>query len=514
MTSISGGIGGQPWTQQLSRMREQLDGLQMQLGTGRKAETYGGLGDVRTFSVGLRQRISTVEGFQQTITQVDLRLRVGVQALQRLDKIASDSRPDMRAPRPQIGASGQTDQQVLMRGRLQEALDLLNMRADDRYMFGGRATDRAPVVSQDVLINGDALTGAHGLTQIIADRRIADRGADGMGRLMIDSTPGSTVTVTRDHVGTTFGMRLSSAVSTSPGLSVGGPTAEPPAASISIDVTAQPAAGEVVTLGLALPDGTASTVTLTASVDGSAANSFRIGATTDETAANLRAALGSALSRVASTTLEAASAVKAADEFFDIGGGQSPLRVDGYTTTGEPARSAALASATGMVAGTPADTVHWYQGETGGGDPRSTVLARVDESITISYGARATEEGIRDILSSLAVFSVMRFDAADPNSLARYQDMARRTVDGVTATPGEAGLSAITVDFVAAQGSLQAARDRHRETLGVAQTMLSEAEGISTEEVAMKMTTLMMRLQASYQTTAQLARLSLVDYLR
>jgi hypothetical protein len=43
--------------------------------------------------------------------------------------------------------------------------------------------------------------------------------------------------------------------------------------------------------------------------------------------------------------------------------------------------------------------------------------------------------------------------------------------------------------------------------------MLDEAKGVDTQEVAAAILTLQTRLQASYQTTAILSRLSLVEYL-
>ena len=48
-----------------------------------------------------------------------------------------------------------------------------------------------------------------------------------------------------------------------------------------------------------------------------------------------------------------------------------------------------------LVAGTPANTVSWYTGETGTDSARGTAVARVDQSITVQYGARANEQALR-----------------------------------------------------------------------------------------------------------------------
>ena len=53
-------------------------------------------------------------------------------------------------------------------------------------------------------------------------------------------------------------------------------------------------------------------------------------------------------------------------------------------------------AATGMVAGTAANTVIWYTGETGTDPARSTATAKIDQSLSVSYGARANEDAIRD----------------------------------------------------------------------------------------------------------------------
>ena len=48
-----------------------------------------------------------------------------------------------------------------------------------------------------------------------------------------------------------------------------------------------------------------------------------------------------------------------------------------------------------LVAGTAANTVIWYTGETGTDPARGTAVARIDQSITVQYGARANEQALR-----------------------------------------------------------------------------------------------------------------------
>src|SRR4029079_11665677 len=78
---------------------------------------------------------------------------------------------------------------------------------------------------------------------------------------------------------------------------------------------------------------------------------FTIGATSDVTAANLNAALTASIDKLADTSLTAASAIAAGNDFF----GDPPQRVAGSPPT----------AATSLVASTPANTVIWDAGGQG-----------------------------------------------------------------------------------------------------------------------------------------------------
>ena len=60
--------------QSLVDMRRQLDDLQRQLGTGKKSETHAGVGLDRGLLMGLRNRVSSLEGYESTIGNVDVRM--------------------------------------------------------------------------------------------------------------------------------------------------------------------------------------------------------------------------------------------------------------------------------------------------------------------------------------------------------------------------------------------------------------------------------------------------------
>jgi hypothetical protein len=185
-----------------------------------------------------------------------------------------------------------------------------------------------------------------------------------------------------------------------------------PPASIDVDLGAvNPPEGGVVRLTLNLPDGTTKDIELTATTEvPPPAGTFAIGATVNLTAGNLAAALDTEIQRAARIDLAAASAVQASEDFFAIEAGDPPQRV-----AGPP-----FDTATAMVDGTAADTIFWYVGDAATDDPRSTAIARVDDEITVSYGARANEDGLRQVVQYNALFAAMTFSATDPDARDRY----------------------------------------------------------------------------------------------
>src|SRR5262249_15170393 len=158
------------------------------------------------------------------------------------------------------------------------------------------------------------------------------------------------------------------------------PSGPPSAYAVDLGAT-NPNDGDTITYHFTLPDGSSESLTLTATTSTNPGpNEFTIGATSDLTAANMQTALAAAVGKLADTSLTAASAMAAANDFF----ADPPQRVAGSPLT----------SATGQVAGTAANTVIWYTGEDGPDPARGTATAQVDPSISVSYGVRANEQGI------------------------------------------------------------------------------------------------------------------------
>jgi flagellar hook-associated protein 3 FlgL len=479
--------------QRLVTMRQQLDELQRQFATGKKADSYEGIGVDRGFTVGLRAQASALQAFGDTITHVDFRLKVAQSSLQRIGEISDEVRSSTILG-ASIDSSGSTVAQSMANAELNELLSLFNTQAGDRYIFSGRGIDKPAVETFDHIMNGDGARA--GFKQVVDERRQADVGS-GLGRLVITAPTATSVQVAEDAV-SPFGFKLASVTSGLTGATVTGPSGSPPAA--SVDLTANPNNGETIKFQFNLPDGSSETLTLTATNSTMpGANQFAIGATAAATAANLQAALTTAIGKLADTSLTAASAVTAATDFF----GNPPQRVVGPTFT----------TATAQVAGTSADTVSWYIGEDGPDPARGTATARIDTGITISYGLRANEEGLRWVMQNVAALAAVTYSPTDPNSAARANALNERVGGNLNVPPGIQTVETIATELSGAQAALGTATDRHTQTNNTITDLLGQIEGVSTEQVGAQILALQTRLQASLQTTSMLYKLSLVNYI-
>lgn len=482
--------------QPLFDMRQQLEKLQTQLGTGKRADDYAGLGIDRGLSVGLRTQLSMISGFDDTISNIGLRTELAQSSLTRMAAVGRE----VKASAFQAATGGVAVSHEAAYAGLGEIIGLFNVQAGDRYLFSGRATDTPPVVSLEQMLNGDGTRA--GLKQMIDERRQADLGAFGLGRLVISSPAADTVAIAEDVAGSPFGFKLASVSSSLTGSTATGPVGAPPG--ISIALGANPAAGETIQLRFDLPDGSHETITLTATTSATPGkNEFTIGATPGATAVNLQAVMTGAVSVLADTALTAASAVTASDQFFAVDAGSPPQRVAGPPFN----------NATALVNGTSADTVAWYNGETGPGSARETATARIDPAITVNYGVRANEHALRHSLRHIAVLAAVNFSTTDPNAAGRVAALNTRIATALDGTPGTQAIETIQAELAGTQSSIKAAKERHRQTASVVGDMLEHLEGIPTEEVAAKMLALQTRLQASLQTTAMLYQMSLAKMI-
>lgn len=505
-------------TRALLSSRDTLDDLSVQASTGKLSTSYAALGSGRSTSLAMRAKLSQLDSYDQTADTVNVRINLMSQVLTQVDTIRGEY-STVDASDYTLTSGNKTTAQSQASTDLQDVISRLNTDVNGRYVFSGRTTDTQPVASADTIMSDDG--DKAGLKTVINERKLADLGSDGRGRLSVSAVTtdasGSTFDVAQTMANSPFGFKINAVSSTLTNGVATTPTGSP--ASTTLGLTAQPNAGETLTVGLKLPDGSTENVTLTAksATDSSdvAKNEFRIGATPAETVANMQAAFDSSLKTLASTSLVSASAMQAGNEFF-TSDGAAPSRVAGFdgTYATDADRVAALQSATGLTTtGTAAKTVSWYNGDTSSDDPRKAAAATVDDGVTVGYGASADESGLRDVVKTLAVFSAMSFSSDDTDGRARYTALASRTISTLGATSTTTAIQSISKDLAASSTAIKTAQTRHDATRSIAEDAVSGVEDVDKEAVAVKIASLQTQLQSSYQIAATLKDLSLVNYL-
>lgn len=476
---------------------QQLNTLQQQLGSGQKSQNYAGLGSQGGIAIALNAQLAAMNSYDETITNVGTTVSLQQSVLQQISSIASNVQSAAaQGQQFSIDGTGQTSTQESAQTELDQILSLLNSQGGNGYMFSGNALNQASVDTTDHILNGNGA--AAGLKQVISERNQADLGSNGLGRLVIPAVSGNTVSVSEDAANSPYGLKLAAVNSTLTGATVSGPSGSP--SSISVDLGSNPNNGDSITYTFDLPDGSTQTLQLqatTASPPGT--NQFTIGATPAATAQNLQAALTAGVQQIGGTSLSAASAMAASNDFFD----DPPQRVNGPP----------FDSATSQVAGTPSNTVYWYTGGNTTGSIRATQTARIDGSTTVSYGTQANEQGIRSIIQSIATLAATSYSSSDSNASASYTALNQRVYSALAGSSGTQSISDIETSLANAQTAMQSAQTQHQDTSNTLTNFLQSIEGVNTTEVGAQILSLQTALSASLETTARLSQINLVSYL-
>ena len=477
-----------------TNMMNQLNTLAQELGSGQAAQTYSGLQSQAGVALALNAQLAAVNGYSATASTVGTTLSVAQSVLSQLSG-ASNSLQQAIGEQSAfaLNANGQTSTQAAAATQLDYVLSLLNTQVGDNYIFSGNALDQPSVASASDILNGNGAQA--GLTQVIAEREQADLGVSGLGRLSA-TTSGATVTLSQD--GTPFGFQLTGVDSSLTGATVTGPSGSP--ASISVALASNPNPGEAIQFQLTLPDGSTQSISLQATMNSPpGANQFTIGTLPSDTAANLQTALTSAIAGLAQTALPAASAMAAANDFFN----DPPQRVNGSPPD----------TSTALVNGTSADTVSWYTGDNSATPARQTATAQVGPSMTIDYGMRANEQALTALVANVAVLAATSYSPSDPNAQASYQALSQKVAANLAGSPGTQTVDDIEADLANAQTTVSNATTLNTQTQTTLQDMMQNIDGVNQNQIGEEILTLQNSLSASMSLSARLAQLSLVNYL-
>lgn len=593
-------------TQQILDLKSQLDTLTTQLGTGRAAETYGGLGAARTTSLSARATVSALAGYDAAITAAQTRTNIAATSLTQVITLGNSLSADLQNGLVR-NANGTISSSTLAGNSLAAVIDALNQSAAGTYVFSGRNGETAPVIGYDQMLDGDPGLGLDGLKTLVAQQRMADLGTDGMGRLATARPTTTSVSLTENAsaaVRANFGFTLPTAPTVTGGaltasytpagaatatatfaaaptegqrfrvvvnqpdgtqktidftaranpasgdvdtfpvvadpaaarsalatliapgtlasVQSAAPTDTPPGPGLSLSFAGgspasltvglgtpptQPTVGDSITIKLALHDGTTTSITLTAraSAASTSTSEFAIDPTDPaKTADNLAKALGNAVGAAADTTLSASATVRASEDFFA-----------GSSSTGLAPRRLtfdAAGNATGYAQTPQAKTVIWYRGDDAGTDPRNTVTTRIGASNTVATGVRANEAPLRAVLAGMAAAAVGA-TGGTATADVRWQALADRAGSLLGAVSTSPSVQEIATDFGLASSSMSNAKSLNASTRNALQDTIEGVEAAPMEEVAAKLLAVQNRLQASYQITSTLSKLTLVNYM-
>jgi flagellar hook-associated protein 3 FlgL len=384
------GPGGVAFNQAIQNLNNQLTTLSTQLATGQKSSTYSGIGPGEGFAIAARSQLSSISAFTDTITNVNTIIDGANTALQSLSQIGGQVQSDAASTPQNLNSTGQTIAQQNALTELSSIAGILNTQVGDRFIFSGSAINTPAVADVNTILNGNGTQA--GLKQVIAERAQAD-GTTGLGRLVITAPTAAapnTVSVAEDAAGSPFGLKLSSVSSSLTGATVTGPSGSPAAVSITLGAT-NPNPGDQVTINFNLPDGTTDSVQLTASsARPPPSGSFAIGATPAATAANLNAALNTAIGTLANTSLVAASAVEAGHNFFDPSG----------TATGSVAKNQAAPPAP-ITGATALSGVAGTNSLSSGFAPGDTITVNGTPITFVASGATGNQLNVTDSVQTL-----------------------------------------------------------------------------------------------------------------
>jgi flagellin-like hook-associated protein FlgL len=611
--------------QSVRNISNQLSDLSTSLSTGVKSQSYAGMGVNEGFAIAARSQLANISAFSDTMTNVTTMINAANTALQSLSTITGQVQSTAASTPQNLTSTGQTLGQQNATSQLSAIVGILNTQVGDRYIFSGTAISTPAVASPDDILNGTSTQA--GLKQVIAERKQADLGNNGLGRLTLSAPAAMPIQLAEDVAGSPFGLKLSTVSSSLTNAVVTGPSGSPTA--VSVDLTAgNPNPGDQISLTFKLPDGTTQSVQLTASsATPPPTGSFAIGATQAATSANLNAALNTAIGTLANTSLVAASAVTAGDNFFNtdgtatgsvqqnqvalpqgfvsgtttlsglpagsdtltqgfaandtisvngqtitfkasgaignneinitdniqtllskidaitgtstpstVSGGVITLHTDNAATLSVTSSNVAAFGALGFagtvtatqpplrVSGTPlgsatslvngsANTVAWYTGNSGPGSARSTATIRIDRAQTVQFGAQANEDAIRRSLQSIAVYAAVTASPTGANSAAQIGALSDRIATKLTPQAGQQTYQDMQTDFADAQTTMKDVQARQTQSKAALQSMIDQTESVTPAEVASQILALQNALQASYQTTSMLSKLSLTNFL-
>ncbi|MCI5097399.1 MAG: flagellar hook protein [Rhodobacteraceae bacterium] len=145
----------------------------------------------------------------------------------------------------------------------------------------------------------------------------------------------------------------------------------------------------------------------------------------------------------------------------------------------------------------------------GSGNPTNRVTARISPGQALDYGVQANDQGFRDIIKGLSMLAST--DVAQIDDPEAYEAFMSHVIDALSA--GQEGALDTSARIGFNQQVVETAVTRLTDLSLVQRTQIANYETVDPYEAVTRMTSLENQLQASYQVSARLSNLSILNYL-
>jgi flagellar hook-associated protein 3 FlgL len=161
---------------QIMRIQKQMDTLNNQVSSGKKAQVFSGINDVSQLSLQLNHRVSLTQSYITNIDNAKTRIKPVQAVLQRITDIANQLRNDALIGSSAAAlptAKGNAALKAEAEQALNEIASLLNTKIGNDFLFGGRDTTNPPMSNFGSASNASSILGqvasvASGLTSTTA----------------------------------------------------------------------------------------------------------------------------------------------------------------------------------------------------------------------------------------------------------------------------------------------------------------------------------------------------------
>lgn len=170
---------------------------------------------------------------------------------------------------------------------------------------------------------------------------------------------------------------------------------------------------------------------------------------------------------------------------------------------------AAFASTTGAGQDFEATFYNGTPAKDAGGNANPRITGQIAEGQTVTYGVQANDPEIRNVLKGLTMLASTDVSKiTDPGAYKAWMETAVSALSG-----GVAGVTDTQARLGSQQQLVAQTKARQDDLKTVYTSRIASFESVDPYEAATRLTALQTQLQATYAATAQISKLSILNYL-